>query len=496
MKTEYFDVIIVGAGLTGISAAKHLQDNCPNKSYAILEGRKTMGGTWDLFRYPGIRSDSDMHTLGFTFKPWTDKNAIAEGADILRYISETAEENDIAAHIRYQQLVSSANWDSGDASWTLTIDDQAAGETRQLRCNFLLLCSGYYSYKQGYTPDFAGRETFAGQIVHPQQWPENLDYSGKKVVVIGSGATAVTLIPTMAKKAQHVTMLQRSPTYMASKPRQDAIANFLGKVLPARWAYAITRWKNITMHHMLIDRARTQPEGVKKFLLSKVREQLGPDYDVDKHFTPDYKPWEQRLCLAPDNDLFEAIKSGTADVVTDHIDTFTETGIQLQSGGTLEADIIVTATGLELIAMGGIELSVDGKGVNLSDALTYKGLMLTGIPNSVSIMGYFNAPWTLRSEIVSKWVCRVLNHMDSTDTQQVVPVLAEAEVGVMRRRPWVEGFSSGYLQRVVHRFPKQGDRNPWINRQDYKKDKKEFRLYDLDDGTLVFSKVDTAASFV
>ena len=487
METEYFDVIIVGAGLTGIGAAKHLQDNCPSKSYAILEGRKAMGGTWDLFRYPGFRSDSDMHTLGYKFKPWTDNSAIAEGADILQYINEAAEENQIAAHIRYQQLVSSASWNSDDATWTLTIDDQSTGEARQVRCNFLLLCAGYYSYKQGYTPEFPGRDMFAGQVVHPQEWPEDLDYRGKKIVVIGSGATAVTLIPSLAERAAHVTMLQRTPTYMASKPRKDKIANILGRILPARWAYAITRWKNITLHHMLLDRARTQPEEVKEYILSNIREQLGPDFDVKKHFTPDYNPWDQRLCLAPDNDLFATLKSGAAEIVTDQIETFTRTGILLKSGETLEADIIVTATGLELVPMGEIEINVDGRKVSLPDTMSYRGLMLTGIPNSVSIMGYFNAPWTLRSEIVAEWVCRVLNHMDNKNARQVVPVLTEEDFTAMPKRPWIDGFSSGYLQRAIPQFPKQGDKNPWMNRQDYKKDKVEFRRYDLDDGALSFS---------
>lgn len=494
MASEYFDVIIVGAGMTGISAAKHLQDNCPNKTYALLEGRKAMGGTWDLFRYPGIRSDSDMHTLGYSFKPWKNKNAIAEGSEILNYITDTAEENKIARHIRYQQLVRSANWNSKNANWTLIIDDQCTNKTREIRCGFFLLCSGYYSYEGGYSPDFAGKEKFEGDIVHPQQWPQDLDYFGKKVVVIGSGATAITLVPTMAKTASHVTMLQRTPTYIASKPRVDGIANFLGKILPSQWAYDITRWKNLIIHHKLLKAASETPAGLKEYILSHVREQMGPEYDVDKHFTPDYNPWDQRLCLAPDNDLFKAIKSGSADVVTDSIETFTEKGIKLKSGETIDADIIVTATGLVMMPMGGVKMSKDGEPIDVSDTVSYRGLMLAGVPNTVAITGYFNVPWVLRSEIVAKWVCRVLNHMDRTSTQQVVPLLSKQEEASMIKRPFIEGFSSGYLQRATPGLPKQGDKVPWLNRQDYYKDRKELASYDLNDGALTFTEVSGATS--
>ncbi len=486
---EHFDVIIVGAGLTGIGAAKHLQDLCPGKRYAILEGRAAMGGTWDIFRYPGIRSDSDMHTLGYNFKPWIDDKAIAEGPAIRRYINEAASENQISQHIRYNQLVLSASWSSADAAWTLTIENKANGSTDQLSCNFLQLCSGYYSYKQGYTPEFPGRDDFQGTIVHPQHWPEDLDYAGKKVVVIGSGATAVTLVPAIAESAVHVTMLQRTPTYMASKPWKDGVANFLRKIMPHTWAYAITRWKNVTLLLYFYHKTRTQPEKVKEMLLSQVREQMGPDYDVDKHLTPDYNPWDQRLCLVPDNDFFKAIKADSADIVTDHIDTFTETGIRLQSGQELDADIIVTATGLNMVVMGEIQFSVDGEAIDFSKTWTYKGLMMTGVPNMTNTFGYINASWTLRADINAEWVCRVLNHMDATDTRQAVPVMSPALADSMARRLWIDDFSSGYMQRMLPAFPMQGDRAPWLHTQDFGIDKKMLRQGALDDGDLQFSNI-------
>ncbi len=492
MATEYFDIIIVGAGLSGIGTAKHLQDSCPTKTYAVLEGRKAMGGTWDLFRYPGIRSDSDMHTLGYNFKPWVDEKAIAEGPAIRHYIKETAQENNIARHIRYEHLVKTADWDSKDASWTLTIDDVKNGETRQLRCNFLLNCSGYYNYRQGHTPEFPGQEEFRGDIIHPQHWPEDLGYSGKKVVVIGSGATAVTLVPSIAERAAQVTMLQRSPTYMVSKPWKDRIANLLCKVLPNTWAYAITRWKNITLQQYFYHRTRNKPEKVKELILSQVRKQMGPDYDVERHFTPSYNPWDQRLCLVPDNDFFDVVRDGNADIVTDHIDRFTETGIRLQSGEHLAADIIVTATGLELVVMGEMAFRVDGKAVNLADTWSYKGLMVTEVPNAVATFGYINASWTLRADITAEWVCRVLNHMDKTGTSKVMPVIDDGIARSMSRRDWIDDFSSGYMKRAMHLFPRQGDREPWINPQDFKKDKAMFRSAELEDGALTFTTPDAA----
>ena len=483
---EHFDIVIVGAGLSGIGAAYHLQDKCPGKSYVILEGRDDLGGTWDLFRYPGIRSDSDMHTLGYNFKPWRAEKAIADGPSIMSYMRETAAENDIEPHIRFKHLVTNANWSSEDSLWTVETTNKATGAPTSFTCNFLFMCSGYYSYKQGHTPEFDGQDDFKGEIVHPQFWPESLDYKDKRVVVIGSGATAVTLIPSMADDAAHITMLQRSPTYVVSRPAKDAIANMMRKVLPENWAYAATRWKNVTLQNFFYNRTRTKPDKVKEALLKQVRQGLGPDYDVDKDFTPDYNPWDQRLCLIPDGDLFNAIKSGKASVVTDHIDRFIETGIRLKSGETLEADIIVTATGLELVVLGETKFSIDGAPVDFSKSWTYKGFMFSGVPNMASVFGYINASWTLRADLISEYVCRLINHMDETGTRQCLPSL-RADDKDMPERSWIEDFSSGYMKRVMHLFPKQGDREPWINPQNYTRDKKMFRHGDLEDGAMVFS---------
>ena len=486
-ETEHFDMVIVGAGLSGIGAAWHLQDKCPGKSYVILEGREDMGGTWDLFRYPGIRSDSDMHTLGYNFKPWRAAKAIADGPAILSYIHETAEENDIDRHIRYQHLVTRADWSSADATWTVEATDKSSGETRRYSCNFLYMCSGYYSYRQGHTPNFAGREDFKGQIVHPQYWPEDLDYAGKKVVVIGSGATAMTLVPSMAETAGHITMLQRSPTYVISRPDKDAIANTLRKVLPDNIAYGITRWKNVSLQQYFYNRTRTQPEKVRDTLLKEVRKGLGPDYDIETHFTPSYNPWDQRLCLIPNDDLYNAINTGKASVVTDHIDRFTPEGIRLKSGKVLEADIIVTATGLELVILGEMEFSLDGEVIDFASTWSYKGLMYSGVPNMASVFGYINASWTLRADLVSEYVCRLINHMDKTGARQCTPELRDSDRD-MPAHDWIDGFSSGYMQRVMHRFPKQGDREPWVNPQSYKKDKKMFRYGEMEDGVMQFTR--------
>jgi monooxygenase len=483
--SEYFDVVIVGAGLSGIGAACHLQQACPGKSYVILEGRDAMGGTWDLFRYPGIRSDSDMHTLGYNFKPWTESKAIADGPAILRYIHETAHEFDVNDHIRYNSRVSSASWSSDDASWSITVQGDGE-EAHVIRCNMLLMCSGYYNYEHGHLPEFRGTERFKGDVVHPQFWPEDLDYAGKKVVVIGSGATAMTLIPEMAKDVGHITMLQRSPTYVISFPDEDIIANFLRVILPEKWAYAITRWKNINFQQWMYGQTRKRPATVKRVLLGRVRKELGEDYDVEKHFTPAYDPWDQRLCLVPNSDLFEALRSGKASVVTDTIDTFTEDGILLESGEELEADIIVTATGLDLLVLGGVEFAVDGEPVDFSRSITYKGLMMSGVPNLVSTFGYVNASWTLRADLIAEWFCRLVNHMDATGTMQCTPTL-RAEDRDMPLRPYIMNFSSGYIQRVLADLPKQGDRPPWANPQDYLKDRKMFHKDPIDDSALVFS---------
>ncbi|MDB2383631.1 NAD(P)/FAD-dependent oxidoreductase [Porticoccaceae bacterium] len=490
MNVEHTDVVIVGAGLSGIGAAYHLREKCPNHEFLILEGRSAIGGTWDLFRYPGIRSDSDMHTLGYSFKPWESAKAIADGPSILDYVRETATENKFADKIRFNHKLTSANWDSKTHRWTLSIVKAKTDETIEITCNFLYMCSGYYSYDQAHDPGLPATDTYRGTLVHPQFWPEDLNYEGKKVVVIGSGATAVTLVPSMAKKAASVTMLQRSPTYIVSRPSEDWFANGLRKLLPHRWAYALTRLINTRFQELLYKQTRKRPEKVKKTLLDLVRKELGPDYDVDKHFTPSYNPWDQRLCLVPDSDLFNSINNGSASVVTDHIDTFTETGIQLKSGDHLDADIIVTATGLQLIMMGGAEISVDGASVDFAKLWTYKGLMVSSVPNLVQTFGYINASWTLRADLTAEWVCKALNHMNETNTTSMVPEVP-SELKEMPVRHWIDDFPAGYMQRVMHLFPKQGDREPWVNTQDFRRDRKIFNQALGTDSALQFTSKDT-----
>lgn len=489
MNEEIVDVMIVGAGLSGIGAAYHLQEKCPDRSVTILEARDAIGGTWDLFRYPGIRSDSDMHTLGYNFKPWREAKAIADGPSILRYVRDTASENGIDSKIHFRHRVVAADWCSSDAIWRVQVERGQHGELVTLQCRFLLLCSGYYNYEHGHQPEFPGKSSFKGELVYPQFWPEDLDYAGKKVVIIGSGATAVTLVPSMAEKAGEVVMLQRSPTYVVSRPARDVVANTLRKLLPERWAYAITRWKNTAFQQLIYHQTRVAPERVKRKLLKDVRKKLGPDYDVDTHFTPRYNPWDQRLCLVPDDDLFNAIRAGSARVVTDHIETFTERGIQLKSGEHLDADIIVSATGLELVVMGGARFSIDGKPVDFAKAWTYKGLMVSGVPNLVSTFGYINASWTLRADLTAEWVCRVLNKMKAEGATTVVPELPDS-LRDMPARKWIDDFPAGYMERVMHLFPRQGDREPWINPQNYRKDRKMFLQDDLEDGALQFSTAD------
>ena len=485
--SEFFDVLIVGAGLSGIGSACHLKEQCPRKTFLVLEGRDTVGGTWDLFRYPGIRSDSDMHTLGYRFKPWLHSKAIADGPAILNYVKEAAEEHGVNRHIRFGHQVISASWSSDDAAWEIAARQTDTGATVRIRCSFLLMCAGYYRYDRGYTPDFAGRERFKGTLVHPQHWPQELDYRGRKIVVIGSGATAVTLLPELAKRAGHVTMLQRSPTYVVSMPDTDIIANVLRKVLPEKVAYAITRWKNIEFQQWTFRQSRKHPDRVKRKLLKWVRKELGKDYDVETHFTPTYNPWEQRLCLVPNHDLFGAIRSGKASVVTDQIDRFTEHGVMLQSGETLGADIIITATGLELRVLGDVSLCVDGQPIHMPDTFTYRGFMSAGVPNVISTFGYINASWTLRADLIADFACRVINHMEATGTRRCQPVLRDDEID-MPKRPWVTGFSSGYLQRVMGNLPKQGDHAPWTNPQDYRLERKWARSGELEDGVLTFSR--------
>lgn len=481
MAVEHFDVVIVGAGLSGVGAGYHLQTEAPDRSYVILEGRDASGGTWDLFRYPGIRSDSDMYTLGYAFKPWREAKAIADGPSILRYVRETAAEHGIDRHIRFRHLVKRASWSTEDALWT--VEAEHAGKTVRFTCSFLFLCGGYYSYEGGYTPEYPGRERFKGAFVHPQQWPEGLDYTGKKVVVIGSGATAVTLVPEMAKDAAHVVMLQRSPTYVVSRPAEDRFANWLRKVLPGKLAYDIVRWRNVLFGMYFFKMAREKPEAVKARILKMVRQELGPDYDIETHFTPSYNPWDQRLCLVPDSDMFKMIKSGRASVVTDHIETFTETGIRLKSGQELEADVVVSATGLVLEVWNGVELTVDGRKVDASQTLSYKGMMYEGVPNLASAFGYTNASWTLKCDLTCEYVSRVLNHMKKTGLRQATPVNDDPTV---THEPWLD-FSSGYVQRAMARFPKQGNKPPWKLYQNYALDLMSLRYAKLDDGVLRFT---------
>ncbi len=483
---EHFDVVVVGAGISGIGAGYFLQRDCPHRSFVILEGRDSIGGTWDLFRYPGVRSDSDMHTLGYSFKPWTAEKSIADGPAILDYLNETVHQYNLRSHMRFNTTVTSAEWSSESATWTVSCVNARTHEVQVYTCNYLFMCSGYYSYKKGYTPDFVGRDNFRGQIVHPQEWPADLDFANKNVVIIGSGATAMTLVPALARTAAHVTMLQRSPTYVVARPDRDVFAKRAQRVLPERWAYALVRWKNTTLQQWVYKRTRTKPEQVKNALLKGVRQALGEDFDVDTHFTPAYNPWDQRLCLVPNGDLFEAIRNGSASVVTDHIQRFDENGIVLQSGDRVDADIIVTATGLNLVSLGEVSFTVDGRPVNFADTWSYKGCAYSGVPNLASSFGYINASWTLRADLTCEYVCRILNHMTTTNTNICVPTLRESD-RVMKERPWIDDFTAGYMQRVMHLFPRQGDVEPWINPQNYKSDKKMFRESPVDDGVMVFS---------
>lgn len=482
MALEHFDVLIVGAGISGIGAAYHLGVNCPSKTYAILEGRENIGGTWDLFRYPGIRSDSDMYTLGYSFKPWTQAKAIADGPAILDYLHETARENDIERHIRFRHQVKRAAWSSENAAWTVDVETGEDRQVKQYSCNFLFMCSGYYSYKGGYTPEFPGADNFKGRIVHPQKWTKDIDYKDKRVIVIGSGATAVTLVPEMAKQAAHVTMLQRSPTYVVSRPAEDALANKLRAWLPAKLAYGLTRWKNVLFGMYFFRLARKKPQQVKEYILNMVKESLGEEY-VAKHFTPTYNPWDQRLCLVPDNDLFDAIKTGRAEVVTDHIETFTADGIKLKSGTELKADLIVTATGLNMELLSGLEVIVDGKPVEMNKTFNYKGMMYSGVPNLASSFGYTNASWTLKCDLTCAYVCRLINHLDKTGTRQATPVLNDPNI---ESEPWLD-FSSGYVQRALEKLPRQGTKAPWKVYQNYALDLVALKFGKVEDGVMQFT---------
>jgi cation diffusion facilitator CzcD-associated flavoprotein CzcO len=480
---KHLDVLVVGAGLSGIGAGRYLEKECPWASYAIFEARHAIGGTWDLFRFPGIRSDSDMFTLGYSFRPWAGAQAIADGDSILRYITDTATETGIDKHVRFHHRITRADWSSADARWHVTAERTDTGETIELTCGFLFSCSGYYRYDRGYLPDFEGMDRFTGTIVHPQTWPGDLDYAGKRVVVIGSGATAVTLIPAMAATAGHVTMLQRSPSYIASLPATDPVAELMRRMLPGRYAGPAVRWYKALTTQAFFQLSRHRPEFMKRFLRKQLVRQLPAGYDVDTHFTPRYDPWDQRLCIVPDGDLFAAIRNGTASVVTDHIDTFTEKGLRLRSGVELEADIIVTATGLDLLFIGGIELSVGGESVDLPAKLVYKGTMLEGVPNLAIAFGYTNASWTLKCDLTCDYVCRLLNHMRATGVSQCTPVNGGASLTAL---PML-GLTSGYVQRSADRFPKQGAKAPWQVHQSYLRDYRALKMGAIEDDAMIFS---------
>ena len=483
MSLEHVDVLIVGAGLSGIGAGYHLKADCPEKTYAILEARDCIGGTWDLFRYPGIRSDSDMYTLGYAFKPWENAKSIADGDSILSYVRQTAADHGIEQNVRFQHRVIRAEWSTPEASWTVEVMRGDTHETIHISCGFLMMCSGYYRYDEGYTPDFEGTDLFGGRIVHPQQWTDEIDYAGKRVVVVGSGATAVTLVPAMARTAAHVTMLQRSPSYVLSLPAEDPIAKVLRRVLSAKVAYPIVRWKNVLLTMLFFQLSRRRPELMKARLRKALQKQLPPGYDIDTHFKPRYGPWDQRLCLVPDGDLFDAIWAGRASVVTDHIETFTETGLRLQSGDELEADLIVTATGLNLLALGGMQIAVDGQEVDVSQAMSYKGMMLSGVPNLAMAFGYTNASWTLKCDLTCGYVCRLLNHMDEHGFQQCMP---RSRDGSVAAEPFID-FSSSYVLRAIDQFPKQGSRAPWRLYQNYALDIMSLKFGAIEDGALQFA---------
>jgi cation diffusion facilitator CzcD-associated flavoprotein CzcO len=484
VSSEHLDVLIVGAGLSGIGAAHHLQQRSPGKSFAILEARGDIGGTWDLFRYPGIRSDSDMHTLGYNFRPWTDAKSIADGPSILQYVRDTARDGEIDAKIRLNHRVLSADWSSEDCAWTVAAERTETGETVELTCGFLFMCSGYYRYDQGFTPVLPGLENFEGEVIHPQHWPEDLDYAGKRVVVIGSGATAMTLVPAMAEDAAQVTMLQRSPTYVVTMPAEDAIANKLRSILPAKAAYTIVRWKNVTLQGLSYRLSRKRPGLMKKLLRRGLVRVLPEGYDIDRHFKPSYNPWDQRLCLVPDADLFRALSNGSAEIATDTIKSFSARGIELDSGAELEADIVITATGLNVLFLGGAKIRIDGEEPDMAKEMTYKGMMLSDFPNFAFTLGYTNASWTLKADLVAEYVCRLLNHMDVGGYAVCTPRISDPSVTEV---PLLD-FNSGYVLRALDGLPKQGSKEPWKLKQSYPFDLRAMRFGPLEDGTMQFSR--------
>ncbi len=474
------DVIVVGAGISGIAAGHNLKKSCPNKSFAILEGRESLGGTWDLFKYPGIRSDSDMHTLGYRFKPWIHDKSIADGPSILEYLNETVDENNLREDILLSHKVNSANWNSDTSIWELVIEHK--DQLLDMTCNFLFLCGGYFSYSKPHMPSFNNQEKFEGQIIHPQFWNDQIDYKNKKIIVIGSGATAITLVPAIAKKAEHVVMLQRSPSYVISRPSEDAINKFLRKFLPIKVTYFLIRWKNILWQSYTFYLARKFPERIKQGILDLLKDELGTDYDIKKHFTPHYKPWDQRMCLVPDSDLFSAIKKNKASVVTDKIKEFESDGILLESGKKITTDIVVTATGIELNSLNDINVTIDKTKINPHERLTYKGMMLSGVPNFALSFGYVNASWTLRADLTCEYVCRLINLMDKKGVDCCAPIDDQSAYGDDN----LIDFTSGYVQRGLRLMPKQGNKAPWKNYQNYIKDIFAVRLFSIKDSNLNF----------
>ena len=489
MDTKYYDVLIIGAGISGISAARHLQMECPNKTFAILEGRQNIGGTWDLFKYPGIRSDSDMYTLGFRFRPWTSTKAIADGPSIMKYLGDAVDDYGIREKIHFGQQVKKASWSSTESLWTLEVEVNGAPVT--YTCNFLSVCAGYYKYESGYLPEFKGTERFKGRIVHPQKWTSDIDYANKRVVIIGSGATAVTLVPEMAKTAAHVTMLQRSPTFIVALPDEDKLANWMNRNLPLGIAYPFNRWKNILLAVFFYNFSRRNPKFMKRLMIKGVKKELGESPEVDKNFTPTYNPWDQRVCLVPNGDMFKAIKEGKASVVTDHIETFTEKGLLLKSGQELEADLIVTATGLNVQLLGGIELLIDGKKLDMSKTVSYKSIMLSDVPNLSIAFGYTNASWTLKVDLTNQYMCRLLNYMDAKGYRQCTPRQKDPS---LQLKPFSD-FGAGYIQRQINNLPKQGSKKPWILKQNYLFDLMNIRHGEIENDVLEFEgKAETVPS--
>lgn len=490
MSSQHYDVLIIGAGVSGIGLACHLARNCPDKSVAILERRSDLGGTWDLFRYPGIRSDSDMYTFGYAFRPWTAPKILADGPSIKSYVRDTARDYDVHDNIHYGLDVRKARWSSENARWTVSARDETTGGNRRFSANFLIGATGYYHYDAGYKPDFPGESRFQGTIVHPQHWPENLDYTGKRVVVIGSGATAITLIPSMAGDTEHITMLQRSPSYIASLPAVDRLSEQLYRWLPDDWVYSLARKRNITLQRVIYKASQRFPGPMRWLLREGIRRQVGNQVDM-RHFDPDYNPWDERLCVVPNGDLFKALRQGDASIETDHIETFTEDGIRLQSGKELEADIIVTATGLDLQVLGNMDVEVDGASVDVSNRLTHKSVMLEGVPNAAMIIGYVNSSWTLKVDIAGEYITRLLNHMDAKGQDMAVPRDHE---GCKAETSMLDALNSGYAQRAAHRLPRQGTKPPWLVTNDYERDKPVLRDAPIEDGYLEFASLSAQSS--